>query len=46
VHQVKDIDEHELGASADQIAAAARKRVRDGRTTVTIEVRVEDCRAD
>jgi hypothetical protein len=42
-HQVKDVEEHELRASTDQIAAAARKRIREMHHTVTVAVRVEDC---
>ena len=40
---VKDVGEHELRASAAQIAAAARKRVREMHHIVTVAVRVEDC---
>ena len=42
-HQVEDIDERELRASADRIAEAAADRVRETHPALTVTTRVEDC---
>jgi nucleotide-binding universal stress UspA family protein len=45
-HQVEDVDEHELRASADRIAAAAVDRLRQTHPVLTVTTRVEDCPAE
>lgn len=42
-HQVEDVDEHELRASAERIAAAATKRALGLHPDLTVTARVEDC---
>jgi nucleotide-binding universal stress UspA family protein len=45
-HQVEDVDERELRASADRIAAAAVDRLRETQPALTVTTRVEDCPAE
>jgi nucleotide-binding universal stress UspA family protein len=42
-HQVEDVDERALRASADRIAGAAADRVRETHPELTVTTRVEDC---
>ena len=42
-HQVEDVDERELRASANRIAGAAADRVRETHPELTVTTRVEDC---
>jgi nucleotide-binding universal stress UspA family protein len=45
-HQIRDVDEYELRASAERIAAAATKHARDLHPDLTVTARVEDCRPE
>jgi len=45
-HQVEHIDETELRASADRIAASSAARVRGNHPDLTVTTRVEDCPAE
>ncbi|MFN7151321.1 MAG: universal stress protein, partial [Microthrixaceae bacterium] len=45
-HQVKDVDEHKLRASAERIAHAAAGHVRETHSGLTVSVSVEDCPAE
>jgi nucleotide-binding universal stress UspA family protein len=45
-HQVRDVDEHELRASAGLIAASAGKRLLITHPGLTVTTRVEDCPAE
>jgi len=45
-HQVEDVDERELRASAQRIAAAAVDRLHKAHPALTVTTRVEDCPAE
>ncbi len=45
-HQVRDVDEHELRATARRIADAAADEARVSNPDLTVSVRVEDCPAE
>lgn len=45
-HQVVDVDERELRASAHRIAEAAADRAREAHPALTVATRVEDCPAE
>jgi nucleotide-binding universal stress UspA family protein len=45
-HQVRDVDEHQLRASADRIASSAGDRLRASHPGLRVTTRVEDCPAE
>jgi nucleotide-binding universal stress UspA family protein len=45
-HPLRDVDEHELRASARRIAGAAADHAREQRPELTVSTRVEDCPAE
>jgi nucleotide-binding universal stress UspA family protein len=45
-HQVRNVDEHQLRASADRIATSAGDRLRASHPGLTVTTRVEDCPAE